>query len=481
MASSDCTAVLLALDEHSILHYSGKEVVTQARMAKSSQLLGPFKPSDINETLQTMFPNKNQLFLMPVKGGNALSLEDYTFEQLESILAFKPQCERTFIISDEARALYESLRTSFLASTSDADKKTHLDSLKSLVRSETFEQISNNNLKGFVFYVNSDGEQVLLLENRKVFTADQQKVNAAAARLAKAAQRAALPSTASGVGVIGLTPAGKPRRRIEDAPDDESQRSLDSQEDLHSDSSVSCPCEGTKTPSGSEHEDNGNAPTPILNNDHQPVTSQVPLQPLAPFQPFGGQSSQPPIVFGAASPIIPKRKQSSKHKKKAKHSSKRSQSTSSKAVPEDLNTKMPPIEAESAKKPAKKLPKKKKTKKTKKSKRLFKKGARNQSSSDMSDSSSEESEEESSYDSSHSSSSEEVSCCTFVFCFLLPFPFKHGVICGRTLENFKMVIRFQKTLTCHQWITMVYFLTFSQRNTIVSLHAGDCWCAQGIY
>jgi hypothetical protein len=62
----------------------------------------------------------------------------------------------------------------------------------------------------------------------------------------------------------------------------------------------------------------------------------------------------------------------------------------------------------------------------------------------MSDSSSEESEEESSYDSSHSSSSEEVSCCTFVFCFLLPFPFKHGVICGRTLENFKMVIGFQK-------------------------------------
>jgi len=420
MAQSDCTAVLLAMEEHSILHFSGKEVVVKAKMVKSSQLLGPFKPSDINETLQKLFPTNNQLFLMPVKGGNAISLQDYSFEQLEGILAFKPQCERTFIISDEARETYETLRTAFLASTTDSDKEHNLNLLKSLVRSETFEQIANNNLKGFVFYPNSEGDLVLLLENRKVFTADQQKVNAAAARLAKAAQRAALPSTASGVGVIGLTPAGKPRRRIEDAPDEESQRSLDSQEDLHSDSSVSCPCEGTKTPSESENEDN--ASTPILNQDQpQSQASQQPVGPaLLPFQPFGGQRSQPPVIFGAASPSIPKRKHSSKNKKKSKSSAKRS-SAASKAVPDDLNTKMPAVESVSIKKSAKKLSKKKKSKNPK-SKRLFKKGARNQSSSDQSDSSSEVSEEESSYDSSHSSSSEEVSCCICVLNFT-PFPF----------------------------------------------------------
>ena len=443
MAQSDCTAVLLAMEEHSILHFSGKEVVVKAKMVKSSQLLGPFKPSDINETLQTLFPTNNQLFLMPVKGGNAISLQDYSFEQLEGILAFKPQCERTFIISDEARETYEALRTAFLASTTDSDKEHNLDLLKSLVRSETLEQIANNNLKGFVFYPNSEGDLVLLLENRKVFTADQQKVNAAAARLAKAAQRAALPSTASGVGVIGLTPAGKPRRRIEDAPDEESQHSLDSQEDLHSDSSVSCPCEGTKTPSGSEQEDN--ATTPILNQE-QPIVSQSqasqqPVGPaLLPFQPFGGQRSQPPVIFGAASPSIPKRKHSSKNKKKSKSSAKRS-SAVPKAIPDDLNTKMPAVESVSIKKSAKKLSKKKKSKHPK-SKRLFKKGARNQSSSDKSDSSSEESEEESSYDSSHSSSSEEVSCCICILEFFIPFPLKHGVICGRTLEKFKMVVRF---------------------------------------
>ena len=458
MAVSDCTAVILALEEHSILHYSGKEVVVQAKMVKTSQLLGPFGPSDINESLRTLFTSNKQLFLMPVKGGNSLSLEDYSFEQLEGVLAFKPQCERTFIISDEARATYETLRSAYLASTNDDDKSSNLLSLKNLVRSEMFEQISNNNLKGFVFYPNSEEELVLLLENRKVFTADQQKVNAAAARLAKAAQRAALPSTASGVGVIGLTPAGKPRRRIEDDPDEESQ---DSQEDLHSD--VSCPCEGTKTPSGSEHEDDDNVPTPVLNDDHQLIPPiQASLQTLVPFQPFGGQRSQPPVVIGASSPAIPKRKHSSKHKKKSKHSSRRSLAAPANAVPEDLNTKMPAKESASVKKSAKKALKKKKAKKTKQSKRLFKKGVRNQSSSEESDSS-EESEEESSYDSSKSSSSEEVSCCIFVFYF--PFSlFKHGVTFGgRTLENFKMVDRFQKTLDCHQWITVVEILYFPKQ------------------
>jgi len=161
---------------------------------------------------------------------------------------------------------------------------------------------------------------------------------------------------------------------------------LISQEDLHSDSSVSCPCEGTKTPSESENEDN--ASTPILNQDQpQSQASQQPVGPaLLPFQPFGGQRSQPPVIFGAASPSIPKRKHSSKNKKKSKSSAKRS-SAAPKAVPDDLNTKMPAVESVSINKSAKKLSKKKKTKKPK-SKRLFKKGARNQSSSDQSDSSS---------------------------------------------------------------------------------------------
>jgi len=72
--------------------------------------------------------------------------------------------------------------------------------IKSMVRVELLEQIANNNLKGFVTYANSSGVQLLLLENRRIFSADQQKVNAAAARLAKTAQRALLPSTSSGVG-----------------------------------------------------------------------------------------------------------------------------------------------------------------------------------------------------------------------------------------------------------------------------------------
>ena len=407
MASSDCSAVILAMEEHAILHFSGGEVVAQAKMVKTSQLLGPFTDVEVNEALQGMFPNNDQLFLMPVKGGNALSLADYSFEQLEQILAFKAHNERSFIISEEKRTAFDNLKGLYLASTSDFDKQNNLDMIKSMVRVELLEQIANNNLKGFVTYANSSGVQLLLLENRRIFSADQQKVNAAAARLAKTAQRALLPSTSSGVGNMGLTPAGKPRRRIEEDPD-ESDRSLDSQEDLQSDSSVSCPCEGTKTASESEHEDE--SPTPIMDNS---------LQHLPPAQFSQGSvddgqpafvRSNPPVAFGAPLPAISKRKHSATIKKKSKKTSKRSVSKPSRAVDEDLNQKMPaPV---SQKKSSRKSDKKKKAKKAKQSKRLFKKGARNQSSSG-SDSGSESSNsaDESSIDSSQSSASEEVSYC----------------------------------------------------------------------
>ena len=451
MASQDCTAVILAMEDHPILHFSGKEVVAQAKMVKTSTLLGTFDPVDIHEALQAMFTNNDQLFLMPVKGGNALSLANYSFEELEQILAFKPQCERTHIISDERRQAYESLKASYLASTTAFEKENDLDCLKTLAKSEILEQISNNNLKGFVSYKDSSGKQLLLLENRKVFTADQQKVNAAAARLAKAAQRAALPPTSEGSVNLGLTPSGKPRRRIEDVPE-ESEHSLDSQEDLQSDSSVSYPCEGTKTSSESEHEDN--SPTPVLDSAHQPVTqsqhSQVPQQ-LSQVPQLSTQApvvarTKPPVIIGTDFPVIPKKKRvSSKRTKKAASSAKKSSKKSAAVVAEDLNTKMPALDAEDSSRSAKKLSKKKKSRKSKKpkhSKRLFKKGARNQSSSSESDFESEPSEDESSFDSSQSSSSEEVSC----FCLFLFFTFDvcplglwvHGVICGQPfLKNLK--------------------------------------------
>jgi len=79
-------------------------------------------------------------------------LANYSFEELEQILAFKPQCERTHIISDERRQAYESLKASYLASTTAFEKENDLDCLKTLAKSEILEQISNNNLKGFVSY-----------------------------------------------------------------------------------------------------------------------------------------------------------------------------------------------------------------------------------------------------------------------------------------------------------------------------------------
>ena len=122
MASSDCSAVILAMEEHAILHFSGGEVVAQAKMVKTSQLLGPFTNVEVNEALQGMFPNTTQLVLMPAKGGNALSFADYSFDQLEQILAFKAHNERSFIISEEKKTAFDNLKGLYLASTSDFDK-----------------------------------------------------------------------------------------------------------------------------------------------------------------------------------------------------------------------------------------------------------------------------------------------------------------------------------------------------------------------
>ena len=57
----------------------------------------------------------------------------------------------------------------------------------------------------------------LLLDNRKIFTCDKSKVKTAANRSGNTLARALLASTATTS--LGLTPSGKPRRRIEDTQD----------------------------------------------------------------------------------------------------------------------------------------------------------------------------------------------------------------------------------------------------------------------
>ena len=53
MASSDCSAVILAMEEHAILHFSGGEVVAQAKI-RNRRLCSRCSPIMLSENILFM-------------------------------------------------------------------------------------------------------------------------------------------------------------------------------------------------------------------------------------------------------------------------------------------------------------------------------------------------------------------------------------------------------------------------------------------
>ena len=214
MASNDCDATFAALPAAPILHYWGIEIVTPAKKFSVASFLQKHSKMDVLEFLQATFRDKRQIILIPSSNGDNSSLDSYSFETLEQIVHFKPQVESSSIIHDGNRQGYESVRGGYLAA-SEAEKPSFLVLIKDFVHHELFENISSNIHKGFASWTAADVGPLLLLNNRKVYSIDQNKCKATINREKRnrnTQARAKLPSVQR-----ELTPAGKPRRHISDS------------------------------------------------------------------------------------------------------------------------------------------------------------------------------------------------------------------------------------------------------------------------
>ena len=170
---------------------------------------------DIEEWLKDTFTSKKQLILAPYHGGEAFTLETLPFEALEQICAYKPSPETSAIVGDHNADEYNAHRLAFINAHPD-EKSTMEDSLRSFVHDAVLENLASNIHKGFATYFNPvDQQQLLLLDNRKIYSLDRTRIKSIEAKckkleaIAKKSEaRAALPSTSSASN--NKAPAPKP-------------------------------------------------------------------------------------------------------------------------------------------------------------------------------------------------------------------------------------------------------------------------------
>jgi len=373
MGSDDLAAAFSALEEVPILHYYGHEIVTLARRFNVQHFGQTFSKMDIEECLKQSFTSKKQLILWPFNDGNTgLSLEEMPFELLDSVVLFKPSVETSAIVGPHNRDEYEAMKNQYLTGTVD-ERPANLMHIKDFILPAVLENLAANIHKGFASYFSPDVNlQLLLLDNRKVYSTDKVKIKQVESKLKKqqrSSARANLPHISdtnaesdsilkSSAPMPQRTPAGKPRRRIED--------SSSSSESGYSSSEILYPVEGKHT--SSESEPDGNE-TPVL------LKVQPPASPT--YMTSAGtamMASAGPLAF--ATPPLKRQ-----HKSKAP---KKTSSSRSSALTDDDSK---PSAAEK-----RKMDRKDKKKRSKKSKKHSKRSKKSSSSS--SEASSDEASED---------------------------------------------------------------------------------------
>ena len=206
--------------------------------------------------------------MWPFNDGNTgLSLDEMPFELLDSVVFFKPSVETSAIVGPHNRDEYEAMKNQYLTGTVD-ERPANLLHIKDFILPAVLENLAANIHKGFASYFSPDVNlQLLLLDNRKVYSTDKVKIKQVESKLKKqqrSSARANLPHISdtnaesdsilkSSAPMPQRTPAGKPRRRIED--------SSSSSESGYSSSEILYPVEGKHT--SSESEPDGNE-TPVL-------------------------------------------------------------------------------------------------------------------------------------------------------------------------------------------------------------------------
>ena len=282
MASDDCSAFFSASEDVPILHYYGVEVLTMAKKISIAALGKKFSKMDIEEFLKDTYKSNKQLVLTPYYGGLAKTLYDLSFEELEELVFFKPSGETSSIIGDHNRNEYNSVRMDYIQASAN-EKPSCLVLLKEFVLAASLENLAANINKGFASYYNPvDQQQLLLLDNRKIYTMDKTKIrtlelkiNKEEAARKKSQDRAALPPT-SELSDHQELPSKRQRKQVDYA-----------EESGDSSSSVEYPVIGAHT---DDEDEDGNL-TPIL-----PDQTQQDTQPILP----ANSSANSPLQFMTA-------------------------------------------------------------------------------------------------------------------------------------------------------------------------------------
>ena len=395
MASNACFATVAAADDLLLIHYYGTEILTMAKKITISSLLVKADKVDVEEFLRTTFTSKKQMILAPCYCGNAFSLEDISFEDLEEICTFKPPGESAPIVGTHNLDAYNSLRMAHNNANGD-ERASSLDNIRDFAFKTVIENLAASIHKEFASYFDPvQKQQLLLLGNRKVYSTDKAKIqkyqqnkNKEEAARKKSEARAALPSTStkqpakdqilprnSDASIRGSSAQSKEKDKSNEKtlkePGSGEKRKVNKdvnyrEESGESSSSAEFPVEGKHTDEDSEGKDsNAGTRTPIFVNQQEP------------FPAFMFASATAPLTFGNLpdyQPRIPK------HKKRVPKHAARSGSPSG-----DNYSSKP-----SSTKEKNKLEKKKSSKHgTKSSKKLAKKSKKQSSSSSASPSSSD--------------------------------------------------------------------------------------------
>ena len=204
MASNACFATFAAAEDLLIIHYYGMEILTMAKKILISALLVKADKMDVEEFLRATFTSKKLVILAPCYGGNAFSLEDISFEDLEEILVFKPPSEPAPIVGSHNLEEYNTLRLAHNSANGEG-RASSLENLRDFAFKAVMENLAASIHKEFASYFDPvQKQQLLLLGNRKVYSTEKAKIqkyqqnrNKEEAARKKGEARAALPSTST--------------------------------------------------------------------------------------------------------------------------------------------------------------------------------------------------------------------------------------------------------------------------------------------
>ena len=231
MTHSSCESFILASAEVPLLHFRGKDTVVMGKLINISELLGKANYVEVQHYLTETFSSAEQIFVVPAVNDQDLPLSAMSVEQIDGVVMKKQSNEVRPIIPENAKEEWDILKAAF-NSVPDSEKPAVENNIRSFAHRYILEAIAANALKKFAVYSDATAKKLfLLLDNRKVFTSDKTKVKTAANRAGNTVARALLQSTRKTD--LLLTPAGKPRRQIQDAQESDEEGSEDSYKPSH--------------------------------------------------------------------------------------------------------------------------------------------------------------------------------------------------------------------------------------------------------